>query len=270
MDQLYRVVRKNGSHLNTKLNPDGSKSALQFKDGNNELSGPVDLIEVSEEELIRTEYIHASQKERTLCEQLVDEVVIPVIRDVTTQLLEYGSEKAEIWLEDKVVPMAKAKLKVGWDNIKLLALALKDLDKPFKATQILDEQKKTISSQSEDTIVEKKAENNEEKKYKLSPEEIEILLDTARRSALMIAASLSILNNSVVMDDGSDPDRIAMIQRGIDQLSFKDISNQIDLLLEEKNRGLIDEASIKMLRAFRNGMFIGNGTPISVSKYLDR
>ena len=270
MDQLYRVVRKNGSHLNTKLNPDGSKSALQFKDGNNELSGPVDLIEVSEDELIRTEYIHASQKERTLCEQLVDEVVIPVIRDVTTQLLEYGSEKAEIWLEDKVVPMAKAKLTVGWDNIKLLALALKDLDKPFKATQILDEQKKTISSQSEDTIVEKKAENNEEKKYKLSPEEIEILLDTARRSALMIAASLSILNNSVVMDDGSDPDRIAMIQRGIDQLSFKDISNQIDLLLEEKNRGLIDEASIKMLRAFRNGMFIGNGTPIPVSKYLDR
>ena len=122
-DQLYRVVCKNGSHLNTKLNPDGSKSALQFKDGNNELSGPIDLIEVSEDELIRTEYIHASQKERTLCEQLVDEVVIPVIRDVMTQLLEYGSEKAEIWLEDKVVPMAKAKLKVGWDNIKLLAPA---------------------------------------------------------------------------------------------------------------------------------------------------
>lgn len=269
-DQLYRVVCKNGSHLNTKLNPDGSKSALQFNDGNNELSGPIDLIEVSEDELIRTEYIHAPQKERTLCEQLVDEVVIPVIRDVTTQLLEYGSEKAEIWLEDKIVPTAKAKLKVGWDNIKLFASALKDLDKSIKTTQILDEQKKTISSQSEDTIVEKKAENNEEKKYKLSPEEIEILLDTARRSALMIAASLSILNNSVVMDDGSDPARIAMIQRGIDQLSSKDISNQIDLLLEEKNRGLIDEASIKMLRTFRNGMFIGNGTPIPVSKYLDR
>lgn len=63
-DKLYRVVCKDGSHLSTKVNPDGSKSTLQFTDNSNELSGPVDLVEV-------------------------DEVVIPVIRDATTQLLEY-------------------------------------------------------------------------------------------------------------------------------------------------------------------------------------
>ena len=85
----------------------------------------------------------------------------------------------------------------------------------------------------------------------------------------MIAASLSILNNSVVMDDGTDPERIAMIQRGIEQLSSKDITTQIDLLLEDKNSGLIDDASISMLRAFREGMFIGNGIPIPVSRYID-
>ena len=27
-EKLYRVVRKDGSHLNTKVNPDGTKSAL--------------------------------------------------------------------------------------------------------------------------------------------------------------------------------------------------------------------------------------------------
>ena len=48
----------------------------------------------------------------------------------------------------------------------------------------------------------------------------------------MIAASLSILNSSVVMDDGTDPERIAMIQRGIEQLSSKDITTQFDLLVE--------------------------------------
>lgn len=85
----------------------------------------------------------------------------------------------------------------------------------------------------------------------------------------MIAASLSILNNSVVMDDGTDPERIAMIQRGIEQLSSKDITTQIDLLLEDKNSGLIDDASISMLRAFRNGMFIGNGTSIPISRYTE-
>lgn len=266
-DKLYRVVRKDGSHLNTKVNPDGTKSALQFTDKNNDLSGPVDLIEVDEEELVRTEYVQVPQEERSLGERLVDEVVIPMIRDATTQLLEYGTEKAEMWIEEKAVPVAKAKMKARWENLKLFISAIKDSNKPIKATQIIAEQKNT-SKASEIEVV-NKVENQEEKKYALSPEEVELLLDTARRSALMIAASLSILNNSVVMDDGTDPERIAMIQRGIEQLSSKDITTQIDLLLEDKNSGLIDDASISMLRAFREGMFIGNGTPIPVSRYTD-
>ena len=266
-DKLYRVVRKDGSHLNTKVNPDGTKSALQFTDKNNDLSGPIDLIEVDEEELVRTEYVQVPQEERSLGERLVDEVVIPMIRDATTQLLEYGTEKAEMWIEEKAVPVAKAKMKARWENLKLFISAIKDSDKPIKATQIIAEQKNT-SKASEIEVV-NKVENQEEKKYALSPEEVELLLDTARRSALMIAASLSILNNSVVMDDGTDPERIAMIQRGIEQLSSKDITTQIDLLLEDKNSGLIDDASISMLRAFREGMFIGNGTPIPVSRYTD-
>lgn len=266
-EKLYRVVRKDGSHLNTKVNPDGTKSALQFTDDNNDLNGPVDLLEVDEEELIRTEYISVPQVERSLGERLIDEVVVPVIRDATTQLLEYGTEKAEIWIEEKVVPVAKSKVKAGWENLKLFISAIKDFDKPIKATQIVTEYKNTFKA-SEIEVV-NKAENQEEKKYALSPEEVELLLDTARRSALMIAASLSILNNSVVMDDGTDLERIAMIQRGIEQLSSKDITTQIDLLLEDKNSGLIDDASISMLRAFREGMFIGNGTPIPVSRYTD-
>ena len=264
-EKLYRVVRKDGSHLNTKVNPDGTKSALQFTDDNNDLNGPVDLLEVDEEELIRTEYISVPQAERSLGERLIDEVVVPVIRDATTQLLEYGTEKAEIWIEEKVVPVAKSKVKAGWENLKLFISAIKDFDKPIKATQIVTEQKNTFKVSEVEVV--NTVEDQEEKKYALSPEEVELLLETARRSALMIAASLSILNNSVVMDDGTDPERIEMIQRGIEQLSSKDITTQIDLLLEDKNSGLLDDASIFMLRAFREGMFIGNGTPIPVSRY---
>lgn len=264
-EKLYRVVRKDGSHLNTKVNPDGTKSALQFTDDNNDLNGPVDLLEVDEEELIRTEYISVPQAERSLGERLIDEVVIPAIRDATTQLLEHGTEKAEIWIEEKVVPVAKSKVKAGWENLKLFISAIKDFDKPIKATQIVTEHKNTFKASEVEVV--NTVEDQEEKKYALSPEEVELLLDTARRSALMIAASLSILNNSVVMDDGTDPERIEMIQRGIEQLSSKDITTQIDLLLEDKNSGLLDDASIFMLRAFREGMFIGNGTPIPVSRY---
>lgn len=268
-DKLYRVVRKEGSHLNTKVNPDGSKSALQFTDENNDLNGPVDLIEVDEEELIRTEYIPEPRDERSLGERLVDEVVIPIIRDASTQLLEYGAEKAEIWIEEKAVPAAKAKIKSGWESIKLFASALRDTNKPTKASQIIAKQKNNTTFDAKEISTVYEVEHQEDKKYALSPEEVEILLDTARRSALMIAASLSILNNSVVMDDGTDPERIAMIQRGIEQLSSKDITTQIDLLLEPKNRGLIDESSIAMLRAFRNGLFVGNGTPIPISRYIE-
>ena len=266
-DKLYKVVRKDGSHLNTKVNPDGTKSALQFTDDNNDINGPVDLIEVDEEELIRTEYIQVPQNKRSLGELLVDEVVVPVIRDATTQLLEYGTAKAETWIEEKVVPIAKTKVKAGWENLKLFISTIKDSDKPIKATQIIAEQKSASNSSEIEVVNKVECGNKDEKKYVLSPGEVEILLDTARRSALMIAASLSILNNSVVMDDGTDPDRVAMIQRGIEQLSSKDITTQIDLLLDDKNSGLIDESSITMLRAFRDGMFIGNGTPIPVSRY---
>lgn len=266
-DKLYKVVRKDGSHLNTKVNPDGTKSALQFTDDNNDLNGPIDLIEVDEEELIRTEYIQVPQNKRSLGELLVDEVVVPVIRDATTQLLECGTAKAEIWIEEKVVPVAKTKVKAGWENLKLFISTIKDSDKPIKATQIIAEQKSASNSSEIEVVNKVECGNKDEKKYVLSPGEVEILLDTARRSALMIAASLSILNNSVVMDDGTDPDRVAMIQRGIEQLSSKDITTQIDLLLDDKNSGLIDESSITMLRAFRDGMFIGNGTPIPVSRY---
>lgn len=268
-DKLYKVVRKDGSHLNTKVNPDGTKSALQFTDDNNDLNGPVDLIEVDEEELIRTEYIQVPQNKRSLGELLVDEVFVPVIRDATTQLLEYGTAKAETWIEEKVVPVAKTKVKAGWENLKLFISTIKDSDKPIKATQIIAEQKSASNSSEIEVVNKVECGNKDEKKYVLSPGEVEILLDTARRSALMIAASLSILNNSVVMDDGTDLERIAMIQRGIEQLSSKDITTQIDLLLEDKNSGLIDDASISMLRAFREGMFIGNGTPIPVSRYTD-
>ncbi|WP_455484718.1 hypothetical protein [Eubacterium sp.] len=266
-EKLYRVVRKDGSHLNTKVNPDGTKSALQFTDDNNDLNGPVDLLEVDEEELIRTEYISVPQAERSLGERLIDEVVIPAIRDATTHLLEYGTEKAEIWIEEKVVPVAKSKVKAGWEKLKLFISAIKDFDKPIKATQIVTEQKNTFKASEVEVV--NTVEDQEEKKYALSPEEVELLLDTTRRSALMIAVSLSILNNSVVMDDGTDSERIEMIQRGIEQLSSKDITTQIDLLLEDKNSGLLDDASIFMLRAFREGMFIGNGTPIPVSRYTE-
>ena len=128
-------------------------------------------------------------------------------------MLKYGAKKAEIWIEETAVPVAKAKIKSGWENFKLFASALRDSNKATKVYQIIAEQQKNTTLRADEISAVNKVEHQEEKKYALSPEEVEILLDTARRSALMIAASSNILNNSVIMDDGTEPERIAMIQK---------------------------------------------------------
>ena len=76
-----------------------------------------------------------------------------MIRDATTQLLEYGTEKAEMWIEEKAVPAAKAKMKAGWENLKLFISAIKDSDKPIKATQIIAMQPAIVSIEVKANVV---------------------------------------------------------------------------------------------------------------------
>ena len=81
-EKLYKIVRKKDSHVNTKLNPDGSKAAIQFTDDGNDLNGPVNLIEVDERELIRTEYIPVQDELRTFKEIVWQDVVAPAMREL--------------------------------------------------------------------------------------------------------------------------------------------------------------------------------------------
>lgn len=269
-DKLYRVVRKKGSHLNTKVNPDGSKSALQFTDDGNGLSGPVDLIEVNKAELIKTEYVQVPQKEHSQTDQFLEECIYPAVRDlislVTASLLEYAYAKTASLLKEKVFPIAKSKAKAGLQDLKLFISAPKGSDKPIKASQSIA--KKQKSSMTRGIKVSNKVNNQEENKYVLSQEEFDILLDKAREKTLVLATILKILNNSVIDDDGTDPKRIADIQGKIIELKSKDNTTLIGLVLKDKNSEL-DEETITMLKAFRNEMFIGNGTPIPISRYIE-
>lgn len=52
--KLCRVVRKKGSHLVQSKKTDGTLSGLQFDDVGNSMSGPIELIEVDEEETRNT------------------------------------------------------------------------------------------------------------------------------------------------------------------------------------------------------------------------
>lgn len=56
--------------------------------------------------------------------------------------------------------------------------AIKDFDKPIKATQIVTEQKNTFKARKVEVV--NTVEDQEEKKYALSPEEVELLLDISK------------------------------------------------------------------------------------------
>lgn len=81
-EKLYKVARKKGSHINTKLNPDGSKAAIQFTDDGNNLNGPVNLIEVDEAKFVRTEYIPVQDEPRTLKEIVLQDVFVSHIESL--------------------------------------------------------------------------------------------------------------------------------------------------------------------------------------------
>ena len=110
-EKLYRIERKANSHVNTKCNPNGSKAAIQFTDEDNILNGPVNLVEVDESELIKTEYVPLYDKPLTFKEIIWRDVIAPVLRERLEQALMDGYDCLCSQLKSKVVPVVKTKSK---------------------------------------------------------------------------------------------------------------------------------------------------------------
>ena len=89
-ETLYKIVRKKDSHVNTKLNPDGSKSAIQFTNDGNVLNGPVNLIEVDEKDFLRTEYVPMQDEPRTFNEIIWQDVIAPMMQEFLYQAMMEG------------------------------------------------------------------------------------------------------------------------------------------------------------------------------------
>lgn len=147
-EKLYRVVRKKGSHVNTKLNLDGTRSALQFTNDSNELAGPLDLLEVDEKEYIKADNIHYYQeydsKSRTFKQIVVEEVLVPIAKENIERLLEVGIKNIKVKLDEKIIPSAKQKAKEVSEDISVFLSGVKSGikgEKP-KAIQIIESQNK--------------------------------------------------------------------------------------------------------------------------------
>ena len=263
-EKLYRVVRKTDSHLNTKLNSDGSRAAVQFTDDGNVLNGPVNLIEVDENELIRAEYVPLQDKPLTFKEIILYEVIAPVLRDLLHQALTEGYESLCNHVKTKVVPAVETKSKSIIKDAGIIASGIKDGltgRKPKVFELVNDGTAMPVIHEAE--IVESHSKTVRSKK------EIEEVVQIMRSSAAKLAACIRLLNNTVMADDGTDPQVRLEIQRQLQTLSAGDVTKLIELLLEDKNRALLDEAEYAILSSFKEGYFLVNESKVPLSRYLE-
>lgn len=263
-EKLYRIVLKKGSHVNTKLNSDGSKAAIQFTDKDNALSGPVNLIEVDERELVTTGYIPVRDKPLTFKEIILQEVVTPLMRDVLYHAMIEGYDALCCQLKTKTVPEIKAKSKNLIRDARIIASGLKDgfAGKTPKALELVSDAV-LVETPPQPLIMQ------EQEKIVRSKEEIENIVQVMRVSTAVLAACIRLLNDTVMADGGSDPQVRFEIQRNMQTLTSSDVMQQIDWLLEEKNKDLMDESAYLMLVAFKTGNFLVNNERIPFSRYID-
>ncbi len=274
-DKLYRVVRRKDSHVNTKVNPDGLKSAIQF-DENNNLTGPVEIIEADEKEWIRPEYVEIEPRLQSWKQLILEEIVAPIAKETLEQALDIGYQHFCVWMEQTAVPKAKKKSKEIGKNIKLYFSAIKDgiMGKELMADRILrevEERKnaRLVQQQAMSVSVSKPdIGQTSDEKERHTTEEIQEVVNIMRSSAITMAACIRWLNNSVKDDDGSDRKKRLEIQRNLEELSTTDVMKQIDLLLEDRNKGLLDAVSLRMIAAFRKGNFFIDGKTVPMSNYL--
>ena len=279
-EKLYRVVRKKGSHVNTKVNPDGTKSALQFTDENNDLNGPLDIIEVDMSEYIRAEELQSDSvdgmRPRTWQQIVVEDIVVPIAREAIEQFLNIGFQHLEIWMEKKAVPATRQKAKTVGKDISIFFSAVKSVIKGEqpKALQIVEaerhyEKKNANNSAlvegSDDSTQEEK---NVMDKIEITQPEYEQIVALTKRSAITLVGCINLLKNSAISD--MDKNQRIEFENRMKELTTADMMTEINLLLEDKNKGILNPTSLAILSAFRDGEFIVDGKRVHIGKYLGK
>lgn len=257
--KYYKVYKSGDNHISTKVNKDGRTAAIQFDDKNNKLNGPVELEEVDIDEIIAS---RTPQEINPYVRLIVDEIVAPSIEYV----LKIGTDKLILYLSEKGIPSAKQAIKRLAKNTKIYAEGIRDglLGKEIKASRVLHEKEKIIAL----TEVEQTAEQRFRKEHR-SAEEIQQVIDIMRKSVLITATCIRILTNTIAFDDGTDPKKLETSKKQLEELVTKEVMGQIDLMLEEKNRNLLDESSYQILSAFSKGKLIVGGELVPIAQYID-
>lgn len=248
----YRIIRKKGSHI-SKEDENGVRKALQFSDDNNSLNGPVELERVEDEDSL--------QQINPWVQLVIDNLVRPAFE----YCLEVGADYLLSAFEEKGIPAIKRTTKSVWENVKLYASAIKDAidGKETKAERIMREQK---AKYPDAVIQQANSKQQNETKVEYSPEEIQQVLQILQQSMLQTEACIQILTDAMVKASYAGNSELAAdYKQQLEKFCTKKVQNQIELMLEEKNRYLLDEVSLQTLEAFnkRNILYDGKYIPMA-------
>lgn len=267
-ESLYRVYRKKDSHISKKINTDGTVAGIQFTDEENALDGPILIKPVDKREVTNSVPVDNENEVRSFKQIIFEEVIAPNLQYAIERALDIGFEHLNIWMDEVAIPKAKQKTKNFVKDAKIIMSGVKDglAGKETKASRLLREIENEKNAAID--VVEPSVECSVEDVELRSPEEVKAIIDAMKNSALIIAAGIRLLSNTVVADDGSNPETQIEMQRNLGELTSENIMNSINLILEDKNKDLLDQASMRMLAAFREGNFIINGEIVPISNYL--
>ena len=247
-EKTYHIKTKQGTHLSEKINDDGSIAAIQFDHGN-KLQGPVDLVEADEDNF-------------NIKQVIVEDYIAPVVADalskVLTKIIETGFVATGHIMSKVVIPAVKEK------SGKLIKKARSSYETQ-RATRI---DKKRLKNEAKQKSKDESVTIQSEKSVMHTTEEIETILNNMKYAALYIAAGIRELSNTVVANDGCDPEKVLFIQNKLNELSSDEIICIIDFMLNDSNRDMLDLATIQLFEAFRNKALIIDGESIPISKCL--
>jgi len=101
----------------------------------------------------------------------------------------------------------------------------------------------------------------------MSREEAQQHLIYIRSLAILLADEIRRLSNACIREDNETPENILERQNAIEKLTTQKVMNSIKLLLENKNRYLLDEATSMVLWEFLTSKFIIDDRPVPIEQY---
>lgn len=288
MSKKYRPIIKEGTHLASSKETDGAYRGALLDNDTNQVVGQAEWELVEEEDYSWNcsyenydthENVELSEETQKML-QAISTVIGTALAELGIHMIEVGISKATPQVKrlvtDKVVPSVnKTKSWIAEKGAIGIDIIRNGISSKTKAEQLLAKRTKsktdiTELSAANNTTVEpfKDSDNTfEEHRESMSREEAQQHLIYIRGLAVLLADEIRRLSNVCIREGNESPENILERQNAIEKLTTQEVMNSIKLLLENKNRSLLDEVTSMVLSEFLAGNFIIDDRPVPIEKY---